>query len=218
MSRTIPVCEMFGSIQGEGRFAGVHSFFVRTASCNLDCAWCDTPYSLRVEDGEPLAVRDIVDRVLESKARHLVVTGGEPLLYGAALEELAAGLGEVEIEFETNGTIRPTVARAYYSVSPKPTSAEVARDRAIRVDVLQEFLAFDAIFKFVVGEEQDWRDMMDTIGLVGIPAHRVWVMPRGRDIEGLKRTSLAFMPRILENGFNLSPRLHVWLWGDERGR
>jgi len=218
MSLTIPVCEMFESIQGEGRFAGRHAFFVRTAGCNLDCTWCDTPYSLRAEDGEPQAVERVAEIVAASRARHLVVTGGEPLLHRQAIGALADALPKLAIEFETNGTIAPTIERAYYSVSPKPSSAGNDPERAVRMDVLREFLAYDAVFKFVVGDDNDWRDMMDAIERAGIPSERVWVMPRGRQDAELRATALSLMPRILDHKFNLSPRLHVWLWGDERGK
>lgn len=218
MSAAIQVTEIFESIQGEGRFAGTPALFVRTAGCNLRCSWCDTAFSRETESAEAHLVSDLAERIAASGARHVVATGGEPLLHREAMEELAAALPSVDFEFETNGTIPPTIRRAYYSVSPKPSSAGNDAAVAVQRDVLAAFMEFDSVFKFVVGSEQDWCDMLGTIDMVGIPRGQVYVMPRGTDDRGHREVARTFMPRILEHGFCLSPRLHVWLWGDERGK
>ena len=74
------VSEIFFSIQGEGRRAGVVSVFVRLAGCDLRCKWCDTPYALDSEKGTLLSVEEVVSRIEKYDCREVVVTGGEPLL------------------------------------------------------------------------------------------------------------------------------------------
>ena len=108
------IAEIFRSLQGEGRLTGVESIFVRTSGCNLRCGYCDTPYASWKPDGEELPVSEILDRVerlresprptfLENVAplllaernevRHIVLTGGEPMLVGE-LVPLTARLRE----------------------------------------------------------------------------------------------------------------------------
>src|SRR5215831_13442689 len=75
------VSEFFHSIQGEGEFTGVPSVFVRTSGCNLRCVWCDTPYASWNPEGEHRSVDGIVaDVQRHPSARHVVLTGGEPMI------------------------------------------------------------------------------------------------------------------------------------------
>ena len=81
------IAEIFYSLQGEGELAGVPSVFVRTAGCNLRCAWCDTPYASWQPEGTPRTVDDIVAEVIKHPAQHVVLTGGEPMV--------APGIGDL---------------------------------------------------------------------------------------------------------------------------
>src|SRR5947207_8912021 len=85
------VAEIFYSVQGEGKLVGVPSVFVRASGCNLRCTWCDTPYASWDPQGEEMAVADVVTRVKEFGASHVVVTGGEPLIMND-VEELCTRL------------------------------------------------------------------------------------------------------------------------------
>src|SRR5688572_13473577 len=100
------VAEVFFSIQGEGSLVGVPSAFVRTTGCNLRCEWCDTPYTSWEPEGEDLAVATVLARVASYNVRHVVVTGGEPLI-AAGVEELCGGLRAAghHITVETAATV-----------------------------------------------------------------------------------------------------------------
>ena len=74
------IAEIFHSIQGEGELAGVPSVFVRTSGCNLRCRWCDTPYASWRPEGVPMSVEAIAAEVAGHPARHVVLTGGEPMV------------------------------------------------------------------------------------------------------------------------------------------
>src|SRR3954453_23058489 len=74
------VSELFYSIQGEGKLVGVPSVFVRASGCNLRCSWCDTPYASWEPEGEEVAIDEIVRRVQVFGAKHVVLTGGEPMI------------------------------------------------------------------------------------------------------------------------------------------
>lgn len=114
--RKFPVLEMFVSIQGEGRFTGYPSLFVRLGGCNLRCVFgnsrCDTPYS-SFELDKPICttVKEAVAKaesllMANPHVEHIVITGGEPMLYKDAIKEFLDGdLGGKVITIETNGTL-----------------------------------------------------------------------------------------------------------------
>src|SRR5277367_2480338 len=114
------LAELFYSIQGEGKLAGVPSVFVRASGCNLRCVWCDTPYASWNPEGEEVAVSEIVRRVNELPAKHVVVTGGEPMIM-PDIAELCSALKESghHITIETAATVFETVAMDLASLSPK---------------------------------------------------------------------------------------------------
>ena len=68
-------------MQGEGLLTGVPSVFVRTSGCNLRCWFCDTPYTSWRPEGGDMSIDEIVAQVEEWDCRHVVVTGGEPMLW-----------------------------------------------------------------------------------------------------------------------------------------
>src|SRR6185312_15697990 len=100
------IAEVFHSIQGEGKLVGVPSAFVRASGCNLRCAWCDTPYASWEPDGGEMPVDEIVTRVAEFGARHVVLTGGEPMIMPdiAPLCEALEKVGH-HITIETAATV-----------------------------------------------------------------------------------------------------------------
>src|SRR5438552_1684305 len=114
------IAEIFYSIQGEGSLVGVPSVFVRTSGCNLRCEWCDTPYTSWRPEGTERALEEIVEQVQALGARHVVVTGGEPMIASGmvALTERLRGLG-LHITIETAGTVFEPVACDLMSISPK---------------------------------------------------------------------------------------------------
>ena len=72
------ITEIYHSIQGESRFAGLPCVFVRTTGCNLRCVWCDTEYSFY--GGQKMSLDEIVKQVESYNCKLVEITGGEPLL------------------------------------------------------------------------------------------------------------------------------------------
>jgi len=106
--RKLRVYEIFQAIQGEGTLVGTPSLFIRLHGCNLKCDWCDTPEtSINAKDHEyqSYEIPELVDRVLDnSHLRHLVITGGEPLIQNEALLDFLQTLGgRRHVTLETNG-------------------------------------------------------------------------------------------------------------------
>src|SRR5690606_27643661 len=83
LSIRIPMVDIYETVEGEGTLAGYPTVFVRLFGCNLRCSWCDTKYSYPPYEADMvMTISEILERVAEYKAKHLCLTGGEPLLYG----------------------------------------------------------------------------------------------------------------------------------------
>lgn len=103
--KTLNVIETFRSIQGEGSHVGLPCGFIRLATCNLRCVYCDTPYSF--EPGAPHAISALLDLAASWGVRHTCVTGGEPMIQrdGAiTLMEGLLALGQTVL-LETHGAL-----------------------------------------------------------------------------------------------------------------
>src|SRR3954451_21761270 len=100
------LAELFYSVQGEGKLLGVPSVFVRASGCNLRCTWCDTPYASWDPEGDDVPVDEIVSRVTAFTPRHVVVTGGEPLIMPDIVERCAAlKARDLHVTIETAATV-----------------------------------------------------------------------------------------------------------------
>ena len=224
------IAEVFGpTFQGEGPSTGRRAGFVRLGRCNLDCAWCDTPYTwdwARYDPavelrGEPVA--SVLARLAEMAPEIVVVTGGEPLLQQLRLVPLLEGCSERgwPVEIETNGTIVPDERLldlvAGWNVSPKLANSGVPLDKRIRPNALDALCASGrAAFKFVVSEPADLDEVAGIVEAHGLEP--VWIMPEGTDPSAWLERARALSDPVLARGWNLTPRLHVLLWGDQRGR
>src|SRR5262249_33902166 len=118
------ISEIFYSVQGEGLLVGAPSVFVRTTGCNLRCWFCDTGYTSWQPEGNHLAVEEILTRVDAYGARHVVVTGGEPMISGG-IQDLCLGLSRrgYHITIETAATVFKPVECNLASLSPKLASS-----------------------------------------------------------------------------------------------
>jgi len=239
--------EIFRSVQGEGRNSGRIRTFVRLSGCNLQCAWCDTPYTWNwhgtpwphVGD-EPetpnkfdpalesveLSVDEVLERIATHPAEGVVITGGEPLVQMRGLTALAERLREQSpsrlVEIETNGTLAPSAALAglvdLFMVSPKLENAANRPSAAIRTHALAAFAELPAAaFKMVAATPEDVAEAARLAASLGIAPSRVYIMPLGTDSRTLTRVGAAIIGAVIDNGFNYSDRLHVHLFGDERG-
>src|SRR4051794_23426221 len=114
----LKIAELFYSVQGEGSLVGVPSVFVRTSGCNLRCAWCDTPYTSWQPEGEEKTLEAIAAEVERYPGRHVVVTGGEPMI-GPGIVALTQMIAPRHITIETAGTVFAPVRCDLMSISPK---------------------------------------------------------------------------------------------------
>jgi len=229
------IAETFYSVQGEGRYIGVPTFFIRSSGCNLKCEWrdektgevtkCDTPYTSWEPKGNVVPLEDLVG---QTQARHVVITGGEPFLQ-KDLPELVGRLTSLgyHVTIETNGTIfKELPSETYISISPKlensvplRTQYEQKHRRVMRnQEALAKFMAHhDYQFKFVVTVPEDLADIDKVQAELGIPANKIYLMPEGDNTETIRARSRWLVEICKEHGFNFSDRLHIHLWGNNRG-
>lgn len=228
------VSELFTSVQGEGRLTGVPSVFIRLSGCNLRCSWCDTPYASWSPEGEHRTVDSVVEQVLATGIRHVVLTGGEPMMHKGAvpLTQRLADAG-CHITVETAGTVLAPLHIDLASISPKladsdPTApdawVERHKARRHRPDVVARLIEdSDHQLKFVVGSDTDCAAIDRFVAAVetelGAPlqADRVLLMPRGRDTATIDVNLARIVPLAMSRGWRVTDRLHVRLFGDARG-
>jgi len=228
------ISEIFYSVQGEGELTGVPSVFIRTAGCNLRCTWCDTKYSSWEPEGEQIPVDSVVEQVQRYPARHVVLTGGEPMI-AKQLPELASRLRALglHITIETAGTVAPEgIACDLASLSPKlrhstPAPGEIspewiARHEMLRLQphVLDAWLqAYPFQLKFVVARREDLVEIEALLGSLQtpVPPHKVLLMPEGIDASGIASHSPAVVEICKEKGYRYCDRLHISLFGHTRG-
>src|SRR5579872_1902575 len=131
------IAEIYRSLQGEGRLTGVESIFVRASGCNLRCRYCDTPYASWTPEGDHLSVEEILAQIdaaaigSAEPPRHVVITGGEPMLF-AELVPFCAELRRraMHVTIETAGTRYQPVECDLMAVSPKLSNSTPCADEA----------------------------------------------------------------------------------------
>jgi len=226
----VKIAEIFYSLQGEGILTGVPSVFVRTSGCNLRCTWCDTPYTSWQPEGEELPVERIVAAVIGHHASHAVVTGGEPMIQPdiVRLTQRLKDFG-LHITIETAGTVYEAVTCDLMSISPKlanstPTRREGGKwapqhDRLRhQPDVLKRLMAeFEYQLKFVVSEPEDLGEIEAILKETGADRSRVVLMPEGISPEAIYQKSQWLVEICKRERFRYGPRLHIDLFGNQRG-
>lgn len=234
MNTLVPVVEIFVSLQGEGPSAGEPALFLRMASCNLSCVWCDTPYSWdweafnKNEEVTSLSPDDLCSRLareLPNEVHLLVLTGGEPLLHQRPMADVLVSFQklrpDVRVEVETNGTIAPTPAFReivdLFVVSPKLANSEVPEKRRLRYPTLTLFSELPAVLKFVVEGSAEVQEAVSVAERSGFSRSRVWVMPQTTSATDLGPRIAKLAPAAIRAGIKVSSRLHVLAWGDARG-
>lgn len=226
------VSELFYSLQGEGKLIGVPSVFVRASGCNLRCVWCDTPYASWEPEGENRTVDALLAEIGRHPARHVVLTGGEPLI----VPDIAPLCVELKsrgyhLTIETAATVYKPLPIDLASLSPKlsnstPHEREGGRfvvmheQQRLNVRVIQQFIDISPDFqlKFVVSGD---RDMVEIDDLLGKLRHwqpsDVLLMPEGTD-QATLRSRTAWIDEVCKRtGFRYCPRLHIELYGNKRG-
>ena len=264
-SPTISIAEVFLSTQGEGPLIGTPSVFLRTNGCNLRCRFtnpvtgktnlCDTAYTSWNPSGTSKSPQEIYDEVVKlalttdgttkrkNPITHIVITGGEPCLYGQEMSDLILGflVTGFHITVETNGTKYIEVqskqktkegkevdltGNLLFSISPKlksstPFGTEHEKSHTktrINQNVLEALLKrYPSYLKFVMSTDEDLEEINEIRGKLNLSAHRVFLMPEGVTREEIIANGPKTHEICIANGFRYSPREHIVLFDTKRG-
>ena len=229
----VPIAEIFLSIQAEGKSLGKPSIFVRFWGCNLRCRFngqnCDTPYAVITEKDKSamMTEQELTDRIKTYKPiKHIVWTGGEPMLYQEFIGNIMKILYQSEgytSEIETNGTIycEPLTAVSIdqFNISLKLKSSNQEDgydDKRINYKNISSYPAGKSNFKFVIASIDDIAEVLTLHSRFNsVP---VYLMPQGMTREEIIQNAPYVVELCLKRGFNYSPREHIMLWGQSRGK
>lgn len=118
-----PIMEHFFTIQGEGTYSGRAAYFIRIAGCDVGCVWCDVKESWDKDQHTTMTIKEIIEKVTESKTDFVVITGGEPAMYDLRpLVDQLKSLG-ITIAIETSGCYPLQGDVDWYCFSPKKFKA-----------------------------------------------------------------------------------------------
>ncbi|QQR84206.1 7-carboxy-7-deazaguanine synthase QueE [Candidatus Peregrinibacteria bacterium] len=207
--------EIFYSIQGEGKNLGKPSIFVRLGGCNLACTWCDSKFTWhpKYQDNHLSDLGKIVDEVKKYPCKHLVITGGEPLLQQKQIAGLMNLLLGYTAEIETNGSVPCTINRYLTQINCSPKLSN-SGNKSYNLKILPTNKK--VFYKFVVCKKTDLQEIKVYIKKWKIPAERVYLMPEGITRKAIEEKSEWLIDICKQEGYHFTTRLHVLTYGGER--
>jgi len=228
--KKIPISEIFYSIQGEGKYSGYPSVFVRVGGCNLRCPGfgekgCDSYYAVDKRyknEWRDLSVEEIKKEIEKYRKYkpHLVITGGEPTLY---YKELYGLIKEYpyEVTLETNATVDidfekyPRYKEVTFAMSVKLSNSGEEYVKRVKKHVIASYAnnAKKSFFKFVI--DKDLKEEIEEI--VKETKLPIYCMPLGGDREELEKNAPFVFEFCLANGYRYSDRIHIRLFGKKKG-
>lgn len=211
---TLRITEIFLSLQGETKTVGLPTTFIRLTGCPLRCQYCDTAYAFK--GGTLLSRSDILKQVQSHYAKHVTVTGGEPLAQPGCISLLKelCDLG-YEVSLETSGAIDVSLVdpRVMKVVDLKtPGSKEEARNLYSNMT----FITPKDQIKFVICDRDDFE----------------WSKAKISEYDLISKCEVLFSPSfgqvqnrdlaqwILDDRLDVrfQIQLHKYIWGDAQGR
>jgi 7-carboxy-7-deazaguanine synthase len=210
------ISEIFYSIQGEGVEIGLPTVFVRLFACDLRCDWCDSMYAVEGRDFKEQSIEDVQSMIEKFNCKRVCITGGEPLLHGTELEDLANELVRrgYRILLETSGHKTPPPIfwnhNCIISMDCKCPSSKMED----RMDFkLYEKLRKKDQLKFVINDEADYEYAKSILKSHKIEASIIFQPVHGTNLKWLTE-------KVIEDeleDIRILPQLHKIIWGDKRG-
>lgn len=159
LSKTIKISEIFESLQGEGRYAGVPMLFIRVSGCTRNCSFCDTKYHIK---GKNYTCNDLIKKIKQSKLPIVCWTGGEPLLYRNQIYWIIKRTRTKKHFIETNGDLLSPSDFSYFNylaISPKEKKVLEKVEEVIKVSCQSIDTEYD--IKIVTDLEKVGIDMIE---------------------------------------------------------
>lgn len=216
------VIEIFTSIDGEGKRAGLPVVFVRFAGCNLRCSYCDTKYSYGegIDPIEPkeMSIEEIYDEVFKTGIGEVTLTGGEPLLQSDIYTLIGRLALIANVNVETNGSIRPIdcayadAGDVFYTMDYKCGSS--GQSSHMHMNAIN-YLSRNDVLKFVVGSEEDMDQAQKVMHeMKGNP--QVYFSPVFGEIEPKEIVTYILKNKLYD--CKVQVQLHKIIWHpEERG-
>lgn len=207
------ITEIFYSLQGESRPAGLPTVFVRLTGCPLRCAYCDTAYAF--QGGEIRQVDEVVNQVLSFGVPCVCVTGGEPLAQPVCLSLLRKLCDrQLDVSLETSGALDVVDVDERVSIVldfKTPASGEMDRNLWANLDRLK---AEDQI-KFVICDREDYDWARERVGEHDLAGRfTVLFSPSWGQLDARHLAEWILADRL---EVRCQVQLHKFLWGDEPG-
>lgn len=206
------VSEIFYSLQGEGQSLGTPVIFIRLSGCHLRCVWCDSKFTWDLKSGKEMSTTEIIKEIKKFPSKHLVITGGEPLIQQSSLKELFQELPNYYIEMETSGSLKSHLDDYinHYNCSPKLSNS---KNKEIR---LEKFPSEKTYYKFVVSDEKNLTEIKAFIKKHKLQKDKIFLMPEGIKKRKLQEKSLWLAEICKRENLRFTPRLHINIWGNKR--
>ncbi len=246
--------EEFFSIQGEGKYAGTPSYFLRTGGCNLSCegfgasydvnglvkCGCDTYFAVdrafshswqKIEDAQIFISHLKMQFDAIGYLPHVVITGGEPLLYASekvfyAVFSWLIDSG-IHVTFETNGVIEidfdkfPAYKKAIFALSVKLSNSGELMSKRININAIKKIIdnSQESFFKFTLSKDIIEDSAYDEISklMINHPNQAIYCMPVGECKSTLEINDKAVFYFCMKHGFNYSDRLHIRIFDTTQG-
>lgn len=158
------IVEIFKSIEGEGKRAGLPATFIRIFGCNCNCSYCDTRYGCVGDGYKDMTILEIVDEVEKLGLKNITITGGEPLIHKET-EELVMALFRrlgAQINIETNGSIAINpLWPCFYTIDYKCPSSGM--ESKMYLPNFSLSASCKDVIKFVVGSDEDLKRAFEII-------------------------------------------------------
>lgn len=204
------VSEIFYSIEGEGKRAGLPCVFVRFHGCNLHCNYCDSRYACEGDDYGVMTHLEVIHQILQHDCNRVTLTGGEPLLQ-PGMQLLLRNLDALgcSVNVETNGTqplLHHGLEHVFYTVDYKThASGESHRMNPETFESLQP----KDVLKFVVGSIQDLEQAIEVVEKYQPPC-AVYVSPVFGKIDAA--SIVAFIKKHKLTNWRVQLQLHKYIW------
>ena len=207
------VTEIFYSLQGETRTAGLPTVFIRLTGCPLRCGYCDTEYAFT--GGERIAIEQILKTTANFNPRYVTVTGGEPLAQKKCLTLLTKLCDKgYEVSLETSGSIDISQVdpRVVIVMDMKtPASGEVLKNSYDNLAYIKP----DDQIKFVICDREDYEWSKEQIEKHSLNGKCELLFSPVHGEKMARQLAEWILEDNLDVRFQL--QLHKYLWDDEPG-